>query len=107
MDFADYLREASPEILWTKVDSAGDYQGEVCAVGVYLDGIIIYKGYYGSCSGCGAWGEGGEPTSLEEVKASSILYWAKEDAIQAVKDWQGMREGVQKADEYLDAKETQ
>lgn len=73
MDYKDFLIDASPEILWFYVYAQGDYQGNVDAIGVYKNLIVFFSGYYGSCSGCGAWGEGGEPTDLLEVFDNSIL----------------------------------
>jgi len=72
--FQDFLIDATPEILWFWCDSDDDYQGQVYALGYWKNNIVWFSGYYGSCSGCGAWGEGGEPTNLDEVLADSAVF---------------------------------
>ncbi|HEY9684709.1 MAG TPA: hypothetical protein V6C86_24220 [Oculatellaceae cyanobacterium] len=79
--FSDYLKESSKEVLWIDIEDVGDYQGEVFALGRFKDQFIVFAGYYGSCSGCGAWGEGGEPRDLTDVLASSAGFWNAEGAI--------------------------
>jgi hypothetical protein len=81
-DWLSYLCEAAPEVLWFHLCSRGDYQGEVFAVGKYLGKCLVFSDYYGSCSGCGAWGEGGEPTDLSEVLKSSKLFDKPDDALE-------------------------
>lgn len=84
----DYLIDVSPDILWFDIQQCGSYQGTVYGVGRYNQHILLYEGYYGSCSGCGAWGEGGEPGSQEEVINSSILFTTKEEAFEYInKEW--------------------
>jgi hypothetical protein len=39
------------------------------------------KDYFGSCSGCGAWGEGGEPETLEDVLRNGELFDDPADAL--------------------------
>lgn len=70
----EWLIMRAPDVLWFNVQEVGDYQGEVYGIGTYQRQFLIYEGYYGSCSGCGAWGEGGEPANQDEVLASSTLY---------------------------------
>ena len=46
------------------------------------------KDYYGSCSGCGAWGEGGEPETLKDVLSNGELFKTKKQALEfAVKTY--------------------
>jgi hypothetical protein len=79
--FLHYLVSAAPNILWYDVQDVGSYQGNVYGVGKYDQKILIYEDYYGSCSGCGAWGEGGEPTNEAEVLSKSHLFETKEEAL--------------------------
>lgn len=81
-DWLTYLAEAAPEVLWFHLVSDGRWQGTVHAIGKYQGKCLIFDGYYGSCSGCGAWGEGGEPTTLQEVLDSSQLFDDREKAIE-------------------------
>lgn len=63
------LISVCPEIVWAFVEDVGDYQGNVFGTALYLKKKcgLFFSGSYGSCSGCGAWGEGGEPTTQSEV----------------------------------------
>ena len=82
--YAHYLFIAAPDIDWIYVEDVGSYQGVVFAIGMYKDQWFIMKDYYGSCSGCGAWGEGGEPEKLEDVLSHGELFDIKEQAKQFV-----------------------
>jgi hypothetical protein len=97
-DFKNYLIDATPEILWFGVDAQGDYTGQVQAVGVYDNGVLVFKGYYGSCSGCGGWGEGGEPRNLKEVKDYSTLYWELD--LSQIEVWESLKPALKEAIEY-------
>lgn len=91
-DYAEWLIGAAPDVLWYDIQEVGSYQGQVFGVGLYKRQVAIYEDYYGSCSGCGAWGEGGEPTSQEEVLNSCTLFSTKEEALEYVKDqWESDR----------------
>lgn len=83
-DFKEWVPHIAPDIAWYDIQDAGSYQGSVYGVGLYKKQIVIYEDYYGSCSGCGAWGEGGEPTSQKEVLDKSKLFKKKEDALKHV-----------------------
>lgn len=72
--YAHYLWMAAPEIDWYYVESVGDYQGIVFAIGKYNNQWFVMKDYYGSCSYCGAWGEGGEPEGLKDVLEHGELF---------------------------------
>jgi hypothetical protein len=85
MGFTEYLIHAAPEILWYNVQDVGSYQGQVYAVGAYKNQIVIYEDYYGSCSYCGAWGEGGEPSDLTQVLEHSNFFTTKECALNYIK----------------------
>lgn len=68
-----YIEKAWPKlnILW--LCNVGDYQGTNYVIG-YVDGKVLACGYgYGSCSGCGAWGEGGEPTKPEDLIDAGVF----------------------------------
>lgn len=79
--FKDYLITAAPDILWFSILTAGGYSGSVYGVGVYNKRILLYVGSYGSCSGCGAWGEGGEPKDQNDVLAFCETFTDQMDAI--------------------------
>ncbi len=83
-DFEEWLPHIAPDMFWFDIQACGSYQGEVFGVAEYDKKIAIYGGYYGSCSGCGAWGEGGEPISQEEVLKSCILCNTADDAIEKI-----------------------
>lgn len=77
--FHGYLVKVAPDIQWITVqDLDNDYSGRMMALGwISLTGrrwLILYLDYYGSCSCCGAWGEGGEPQNFQEVLGKSILF---------------------------------
>lgn len=72
--YTSYLVDSAPDIFWYNIQDVGSYQGTVFAVGKYKNHIVIFEDYYGSCSGCGAWGEGGEPTDQDDVLAHSKLF---------------------------------
>lgn len=79
-DYTEWLCHVAPDVLWYKIEDWGSYSGQVFGVGEYQGQIIVYKDYYGSCSGCGVWGgfspdeAGGEPQSQEEVLSNSKLF---------------------------------
>lgn len=82
--FAHYLWMAAPEIKWLYVEDVGSYQGDVYAIGKYKRQWFIMHDYYGSCSWCGAWGEGGEPEKLKDVLENGELFKSKKDALNFV-----------------------
>ena len=79
--FEDWLPHIAPELFWFNIQDVGSYQGSVYGVALYKDQIVIYEDYYGSCSGCGAWGEGGEPISQDDVLSKSKLFDTKEETL--------------------------
>lgn len=86
-----YLNDAAPEILWYDVQDVGSYSGSVYAIGLLKtpgvkERIVVFKGYYGSCSGCGAWGEGGEPKDMKEVMEFSKCFETVDAAIENYKN---------------------
>jgi len=86
--YAHYLWKAAPEIDWYYVEDVGSYQGTVYAVGKYQKQWFVMKDYYGSCSVCGAWGEGGEPEDLKGVLSNGELFSTKKEALKfAVKTY--------------------
>ena len=87
-DYQNWLPHIAPDFFWFDIQDVGSYQGQVYGIAIYNKQIAIYEDYYGSCSGCGAWGEGGEPESQDaviqhckffETKDEAILYSAKMD----------------------------
>lgn len=84
--YTDYLVEAAPNVLWYNVQDVGSYSGSIYGVGQYKGKALIYEYWYGSCGGCGAWGEGGEPTNEAEVLSNSHLF-----------------ESISEAEEYISA----
>lgn len=82
--FEHFLSLVAPEIVWKYIEDVGSYQGTVFAIGAYDGQIFVMKDYYGSCSGCGAWGEGGEPVSLEDVLGNGELFSSAEEALNFV-----------------------
>ena len=99
--YAHYLWMAAPEIDWYHVEDVGSYQGTVYALGKYKDKLFVMKDYYGSCSGCGAWGEGGEPEKLKDVLGHGELFKSKKEALNFVlKVW--AKDGYEKpTDEFI------
>ncbi len=86
--YAGWLVSQAPDVLWYDVQDVGSYSGQVFAVGLYRANILLFSDYYGSCSGCGAWGEGGEPTDQEDVLASSHLFLSASEAVEYVqREW--------------------
>lgn len=79
--YAHYLWQAAPEINWYYVEEVGSYQGDVYALGKYKGKLFVMHDYYGSCSGCGAWGEGGEPEKLKDVLGNGELFTSKKKAV--------------------------
>ncbi len=92
--YAGWLVSAAPDVLWYSVQDVGQWQGEIYAVGKYRGQILLYADSYGSCSGCGAWGEGGEPANQKEVLAHSKLFsggalkYASEHWRDKLEDWE-------------------
>lgn len=82
--FLHYLVEAAPDFLWFDVQDVGDYQGSVYGVALYKGEIGIYEDGYGSCSGCGAWGEGGEPSNQSDAIARTTFFKDREGAIEYI-----------------------
>jgi hypothetical protein len=107
--FIHYLVEAAPGVLWFNIQDVGSYQGCVYAVGLFEGKYLIYEDYYGSCSGCGAWGEGGEPSSLNDVISNSTLFITPEEASDYLgkidkyeaPNIQAMRNAINKITEYV------
>ena len=82
--FQEWLPHIAPDLFWFDIQDVGSYQGSVYGVAKYKKQIVIYEGYYGSCSGCGAWGEGGEPVSQDEVLKSCTIHDNAKEAIKAI-----------------------
>ncbi len=80
-NFEDWLPHIAPDLFWFNIHTVGNYQGNVYGVALYKGQIGIYEDYYGSCSGCGAWGEGGEPTSQDEVIGKCKFFDSVIDAV--------------------------
>lgn len=90
------IRKAWPElnIVWSC--DVGDYQGTIYVIG-YVGGKVLACGLgYGSCSGCGAWGDfyepdthGGEPMEPKDFIDSGVfgkslaetLAWADDQTV--------------------------
>lgn len=87
-NYLDYLVKAAPDILWYDVQDVGSYSGSVFGVGEYKKKILIYTDYYGSCSGCGGWGEGGEPRDMDMVLENSELFDSREKALESISQLQ-------------------
>ncbi len=79
--FEGWLPHVAPDFLWFNIHDVGDYQGRVYGVALYDKKIVVYEDYYGSCSGCGAWGEGGEPENQKLVIANSTPFELADEAI--------------------------
>lgn len=85
----EYINIAWPQlhIVWAKM--VGDYQGTNYIIGIADKKVLACGVGYGSCSGCGAWGEGGEPISPKDLIDSGVygktleetLQWADEEPI--------------------------
>ena len=82
--YAHYLWIAAPQIKWYYVEGVGSYQGTVYALGKYKSRWFVMKDYYGSCSWCGAWGEGGEPENLKSVLGNGELFTTRKKALDFV-----------------------
>lgn len=86
--YAGWLVSVAPDVLWFDVQDVGYYSGTVYGVGRLKKDILLFQDGYGSCSGCGAWGEGGEPCDMEDVLAHSELFQTPEFALEHVeKEW--------------------
>ncbi len=79
--YGEFLCSAAPDFLWYCVQDVGSYQGQVFGIATYKGKVGIYEDYYGSCSGCGAWGEGGEPEKQQDVIDNATLFNDREAAI--------------------------
>ncbi|MBY0545838.1 MAG: hypothetical protein K2W95_00965 [Candidatus Obscuribacterales bacterium] len=77
-NYADWLCMVAPAVLWFKTEDVGSYSGQVFGLGAMKGKIVFYEDYYGSCSGCGSWGEGGEPESEADVLEKSTQYAIEE-----------------------------
>jgi len=80
-DHKDWVCHVAPDVLWFSVQDVGSYQGSVYGFGLYKGKLLIYEDSYGSCSGCGAWGEGGEPETQEDLLKNSKEFDSLEDAL--------------------------
>lgn len=80
-EYKEWVCHVAPDVLWFDVQDVGIYQGQVFGLGVYKNQAIFYEDYYGSCSGCGAWGEDGEPQSQEEVFKKSKFFSTKKEIL--------------------------
>lgn len=83
-DFKEWLPHIAQSFFWFDIQDVGSYQGNVYGVAIYNGKIAIYEDYYGSCSGCGAWGEGGEPQDENAVIALCHLFNDKIEALEYV-----------------------
>ena len=83
--YGEFLCSAAPDFLWYCVQDVGSYQGQVFGIATYKGKVGIYEDYYGSCSGCGAWGEGGEPTNQEEIISKCTFFTDESEANKYVK----------------------
>lgn len=79
--FDEWIPHTAPDVLWFNIQDVGSYQGSVYGFGLYKGKLLVYEDYYGSCSGCGAWGEGGEPESQEEILGRSKLFDTLDEAL--------------------------
>ena len=80
-DDRDYVKLAWPKLNILYFETTGNYQGTNYVIG-YADGKVLASGYgYGSCSGCGAWGEGGEPTKPEDLIDSGVFGKSLEETL--------------------------
>lgn len=107
-NFEEWLPHIAKDFFWFNIHTVGSYQGQVFGVALYKNQIAIYEDYYGSCSGCGAWGEGGEPTSQDEVVSrcklfdsvvDAVTYLAKIDSYERP-EVDSMVEAIKKAEAY-------
>ena|SRR5687768_12034116 len=75
-EFKEWLPHIARDFLWFDIQDVGSYEGSVYGVALYKNKIAIYEDMYGSCPGCGAWGEGGlgEPQSQDEVIELSKMF---------------------------------
>lgn len=106
--FTEWLPHIAPDFFWFDIQDVGSYQGQVFGVAIHKGQIGIYEDYYGSCSGCGAWGEGGEPESQDKVVELTKLFDTAEKAKEYVglisaydsPNKQTMYDAIDKADEF-------
>ena len=112
-NFEDWLPHIAKDFFWFNIHTVGSYQGRVYGVALYKNQIGIYEDYYGSCSGCGAWGEGGEPTSQDEVISKckffdsvidAVSYLAKIDSYERP-EVEPMIEAIKKIESFRNTKE--
>jgi|SRR3990167_3775875 len=83
-DHKEWVCHIAPDVLWFDIQDVGSYQGSVYGVGLYENQFVLYEDYYGSCSGCGAWGDGGEPESQKDVLSKSRLFKEKDEILEAI-----------------------
>lgn len=57
----------------------GSYQGDYVTVVDDGDDVLLYKGYYGSCSGCD-WIEGGRDWTTGEIDEAKIREFGEKEA---------------------------
>ena len=88
--YKEYLIHVAPSFLWANVQDVGACEGTVFGV-AFADGkIALFEEGYGSCRGCGAWGEGGEPEDEDAVRANSKFFDDPMAAMQYVNaEWNG------------------
>ena len=85
-DDEQYVRKAWPDLNILRIYNVGYYQGTVYVIG-YTDNTVLAGGYgYGSCSGCGAWGEGGEPASPNDLIDSGVFGKTLEETLKWLAD---------------------
>lgn len=86
-NYQEWLVHVAPDCLFFNVQDVGSYQGQVFAVLIYKNKVGIMEDYYGSCSGCGAWGEDGEPQSQKDVLGNTKFFDSYEKAIEYTQEW--------------------
>jgi len=107
-NYDEWLPHIAQDFFWFNIQDVGSYQGQVFGVAIYKNQFAIYEDYYGSCSGCGAWGEGGEPESQEKVISLCKFFDDKQKALEYIglisaydsPDKEAMYRVLDKAEEY-------
>jgi len=110
-EFKEWLPHIARDFLWFDIQDVGSYEGSVYGVALYKNKIVIYEDMYGSCSGCGAWGEGdgGEPQSQDEVIELSKMFDTVGSALDYINnemskydepDINDMTKAIHEADDY-------
>ena len=82
-DIKEWVVHVAPDVLWYRVEDVGSYQGSLYGVGSYRRRILLYFDYYGSCGGCGAWGEGGGPDTQADLLKKSSTFSSVSGAVRA------------------------